>query len=306
MIERISISGFRERLDQVLTAYFLQDGRTVSRSEIARLLKAGRIHLEGLASLPKAGFCVEQEWTVLIDWPELPPSSEGAEDIPLEIVYEDAHLLVINKPQGMVVHPAPGHSKGTLVNALLNHCGSALSDTNGLQRPGIVHRIDKDTSGLLVVAKTNLAHQRLAEQLAEHAIQRVYLALVYGSFAEEKGRVEAPIGRDSKNRQRMAVTDTGKSAVTHFTVLESLRQTSLVRCVLETGRTHQIRVHMQFIGHPVVGDPVYAKGRKTFGAPGQLLHATELHFVHPITGEPVHCTAPLPDHWTSILQELRG
>ena len=229
--------------------------------------------------------------------------SVEAENIPLDIIYEDHDIIVINKPRGLVVHPADGNSSGTLVNALLFHCQD-LSDINGIRRPGIVHRIDKDTTGLLVVAKNNRAHNALAEQIKEHKVSRIYYALTEGIIAENAGIVDTPIGRHPTDRKKMAVTPgSGKRAVTHFTVLHRYREVTLVKCRLETGRTHQIRVHLAYIGHPVVDDPVY--GRKiSRGLSGQALHAGELTLQHPSTGQEMTFQAPLPDDFQMLLNVL--
>lgn len=295
-----------ERLDLLLKERLAEEGIELTRSEISKAFQEGRVRQEGESKPPKSGLKLSRECQLEVDLPEKEELQLEPEDIPLDVVYEDEHLLVINKPRGMVVHPAVGHKSGTLVNALLHHCAHSLSDVNEAFRPGIVHRIDKDTSGLLVVAKTNACHRALAEMLRRHEIQRVYLAVVYGNFAEASGRVEAPIGRDPNNRQKMAVREGGKPAFTNFEVLRSLGKYSLLRLVLETGRTHQIRVHMKFIGHPVVGDPLYASGRKDLNLDGQLLHAAELHFIHPMTGEPVDCYAPLPAVFEAFLEEVGG
>ena len=229
-----------------------------------------------------------------------------AEDIPLDIVYEDDELLVVDKPAGMVVHPAPGNHSGTLVNALMYHCGDALSSINGVIRPGIVHRIDKDTSGLLMVAKTDRAHNALSAQLAEHSITRRYKAIVYSNIKEDEGTVDKPIGRDPGNRLRNAVVYTNsKNAVTHYRVLERFGGFTLVEAVLETGRTHQIRVHMAYIRHPLLGDTLYGPAKNRYGAKRQMLHAGVLGFVHPVTGEYMEFNSPLPQDFEDVLAKLR-
>ena len=228
------------------------------------------------------------------------------EAIPLDIRYEDADLLVVNKPKGMVVHPAAGHAGGTLVNALLAHCGDSLSGINGVIRPGIVHRIDKDTSGLLIVAKNDFAHQRLAEQIKEHSFTRMYEAMVHGNLKEDTGTVDAPIGRHPTDRKRMAVTEkNSRHAVTHFEVLARYKGFTHVRLKLETGRTHQIRVHMAYIGHPVAGDPVYGPKKPVPNLDGQCLHARVIGFVHPRTGEYLEITSELPPYFTAFLEKLK-
>ncbi|WP_170006985.1 RluA family pseudouridine synthase [Bacillus fonticola] len=226
------------------------------------------------------------------------------EDIPLDIKYEDEHLLVVNKPKGMVVHPSAGHTKGTLVHALLHHCKGSLSGINGELRPGIVHRIDKDTSGLLVVAKHDVAHQGLQDLLQDHQLKREYFAIAHGVIQHEKGTIDAPIARDTKDRQKMGVIDYGKPAVTHFEVVERVEGFTFVKCELETGRTHQIRVHFQYIGFPLAGDPKYGP-KKTLALNGQALHAQRLSFVHPMTDELIECEAPLPSELAAVVEELK-
>ena len=243
---------------------------------------------------------------ITLTLPDPQPIEAQPQDIPLDIVYEDDHLLVVNKPKGMVVHPAPGNPDGTLVNALLYHCRGQLSGVGGAIRPGIVHRIDKDTSGLLVVAKDDLTHQGLSEQMAVHAIHRVYHAVVYGNFRQDAGTIEAPIGRDPRDRKRMAVTPgQGKRACTHWQVLERFGRFTLLACRLETGRTHQIRVHMAHIGHPLAGDPVYGPRSVIRDLQGQCLHAKELGFRHPVTGQELRFDSPLPAYFTTFLERLR-
>ena len=234
-----------------------------------------------------------------IDLPDPQPIEARPQNIPLDIVYEDDDLLVVNKPKGMVVHPAPGNPDGTLVNALLYHCAGQLSGIGGAIRPGIVHRIDKDTSGLLVVAKNDAAHLALAAQLADHTLARTYECLAVGNFREDSGTVDAPIGRSSADRKKMAVVPTGRRAVTHWEVVARYPGVTHLRCRLETGRTHQIRVHMAYIGHPLLGDTLYNKTPGTF--PRQALHSASLSFVHPITGEPLNFHAPLPEDMQNLL-----
>lgn len=229
------------------------------------------------------------------------------QDIPLDVVYEDADVLVVNKPKGLVVHPAAGHEDGTLVNALLHHCGDSLSGINGEKRPGIVHRIDMDTSGLLIVAKNDFAHQRLSDQLKDHTLRRTYECIVRGGFREDSGTVDAPIGRDPRDRKRMAVTEkNSRPAVTHWEVIERYGQYTHLRCRLETGRTHQIRVHMAYINHPIAGDPLYGVKKPELGLTSQCLHAKELTFLHPRTGEEITVSCPLPEEFQNALQKLRG
>ena len=239
--------------------------------------------------------------------PDAKPLEAEPQDIPLDIVYEDSDLLVVNKPKGMVVHPANGNPDGTLVNALLYHCGDSLSGINGVIRPGIVHRIDKDTSGLLIVAKNDMAHVSLAEQIKEHSFSRAYEAVVYGNIKEDKITVNQPIGRSPKDRKKMAVTlKNSKNATTHFEVLERFGKFTHVRCTLETGRTHQIRVHCAHIGHPVAGDEVYGPKRVITSLHGQCLHAKHIGFVHPRTNEWLEFESELPEYFTSFLNKLKG
>ena len=287
------------RVDAILAEQLV--GQT--RSGVQRLITAGAVMCNGGEVAKNHKVLPGEIFTV--DVPEPEPDHAVAQEIPLDIVYEDADLIVINKPQGMVVHPAAGHSDGTLVNALLHHCGESLSGVGGVLRPGIVHRIDRDTSGLLVVAKNDDAHHGLAAQLADHTMYRVYNAVLVGTPNPETGTVNAPIGRDPRERKRMAVTSRGgKHAVTHYRVLERYLGYSLVECRLETGRTHQIRVHMASIGHPVAGDTVYGARRDPLGLEGQCLHARELSFLHPRTGERMTFQTELPDYFKTLLTRL--
>ena len=230
-----------------------------------------------------------------------------AENIPLDIVYEDNDMLVVNKPQGMVVHPAAGNYTGTLVNALLYHCGDSLSGINGEKRPGIVHRIDKDTSGLLLVAKNDNAHQKLSSQIKEHSLTRAYKALVHGNIKQDSGRIDAPIGRHPSDRKKMTITDkNSREAVTNFRVIERYGRYTFVECILETGRTHQIRVHMSKNGHPIVGDKTYGVKKEEFNLAGQLLHAYKVGFIHPVSGEYMEFVSELPDYYMNVLDRLRN
>ncbi|MCI8492804.1 RluA family pseudouridine synthase [Anaerotruncus sp.] len=244
--------------------------------------------------------------TFTIDVPDAQPLDIAPQDIPIEIVYEDGDLLVVNKPKGMVVHPAPGHPNGTLVNALLYHCQGRLSSINGVIRPGIVHRIDKDTSGLLIVAKNDAAHGALAEQIRTHSFTRIYNAVVYGGFSADEGTIDAPIGRSQNDRKKMCVTDkNAREAVTHYQVLERLGRFTWLKLRLETGRTHQIRVHMAYIGHPVAGDPVYGPQKAITSLHGQCLHARVIGFHHPRTGAYMELSSELPDYFSVFLTSLR-
>lgn len=239
--------------------------------------------------------------------PEVRPVALSAQDIPLDVVYEDADVLVVNKPKGLVVHPAAGHEDGTLVNALLHHCGDSLSGINGEKRPGIVHRIDRDTTGLLIVAKNDFAHQALAAQLKDHSLRRTYECIVRGGFREDSGTVNAPVGRDPRDRKRMTVTEkNSRPAVTHWKVLGRYGQYTHLQCRLETGRTHQIRVHMAWINHPIAGDPVYGVGRPELGLTSQCLHARALTFLHPRTGEEMTVCCELPEEFRRALERLQN
>ena len=283
------------RLDKVCSELFTD----YSRSQIKQLLDGGNITVNGKNE--KAKYKVKQGDVIKLEEPETKALELRPEDIPLDIVYEDDDVIVVNKPQGMVVHPAPGHDEHTLVNALLYHC--PLSTINGTFRPGIVHRIDKDTSGLLMVAKNDKAHRSLAKQLKDKTNIREYVALVHGRIAEDEGTINAPIGRSLKDRKKQAVVKDGRNAVTHFEVLKRYRDYTLVKCILETGRTHQIRVHMKYIGHPLVGDPLYGP-KKTIKGNGQFLHAGKLGFIHPTTGKLLVFEAPLPEIFQECLENL--
>lgn len=289
------------RLDVYLTRRLEED---VSRSRVAQLIRDGVITVNG--KKVKTGYKLEAGDVVLYDIPKKKELAVVAEDIPLDIVYEDHDVIVVNKPRGMVVHPAPGTEEHTLVNALMAHC-TDLSGINGVLRPGIVHRIDKDTSGLLLVAKTDVAHHSLTEQLKEHSVNRIYQGIVCGMVAEPEGIVDCPIGRHPSERKKMAVTEkNSKRAVTHYRVLERFPGHSLIECKLETGRTHQIRVHMKYIGYPLLGDPLYGKGAKPpFFFEGQALHAKTIGFVHPVSGEYMEFSAEPPDDMQAVLAELR-
>ena len=275
----------------------------LTRSAVQRLLAEGGVTCSGAPVRKNAR--TEAGAVYAVTLPEARPVETAAQDIPLDIVYEDEDVLVINKPKGLVVHPAAGHEDGTLVNALLYHCGDSLSGVGGERRPGIVHRIDRDTTGLLIVAKNDFAHRRLAAQLSDHTLRRTYECIVRGGFREDSGTVNAPIGRDPRDRKRMAVTEkNSREAVTHWEVIARYGQYTHLRCRLETGRTHQIRVHMAHIGHPLLGDLVYGHKRPEKGLSGQCLHARALRFLHPRTGELVTFTCPLPDYFQDVLARL--
>lgn len=275
----------------------------ISRSFAGRLFSEGLAKVNGRAAKPSLK--LKEGDVITFTLPEPEAIDAEPEDILLDIVYEDDSVLVINKPRGMVVHPAVGNERGTVVNAALFHCQGSLSGINGSVRPGIVHRIDKDTTGLLVIAKNDRAHKSLTDQLADRSLSRVYYALVNGNIKEDGGTVDAPIGRSPKDRKKMAVVPDGRSAVTDFEVIERFGAYTLVRCKLRTGRTHQIRVHMKYIGHSVVGDKAYGIKNERFALAGQLLHAKEISFIHPETGEKVTFSCPLPEDFASVLEVLR-
>lgn len=276
----------------------------ISRSAAVTLIESGSVLVNGSAR--NKNFKLSAGDRVELCVPDPVPYEAKAENIPLDIVYEDADLLVVNKPKGMVVHPAVGNYEGTLVNALLYHCGDSLSGINGVLRPGIVHRIDKDTSGLLIVAKNDFAHTLLAEQIKAHSFTREYEAVVFGNLRDDAGTVNAPIGRNPNDRKKMCVTEkNSKEAVTHYQVLQRFKGYTHIRCRLETGRTHQIRVHMAYLGHPVAGDLVYGVKNEKVSFEGQCLHARKIGFVHPRTGDYLEFSSELPPYFESFLEKLR-
>lgn len=288
-----------ERIDK-----YISDELCETRTSIQKWMKANLILVNG--NVVNKNYKIQGEDSIEINIPDIISCDTEAESIPLDILYEDDDLLVVNKPKGMVVHPAPGHPDGTLVNALLAHCGNSLSGIGGVSRPGIVHRIDKDTSGLLMVAKNDFAHQALAEQIKAHTFTRVYETIVSGHLKDDKGIVNQPIGRNPKDRKKMAVTTIhSRNAISHYEVLERLSGHDYVRVRLETGRTHQIRVHMQYLGHPVLGDPLYGIEKKVKNLDGQCLHAKVLGFVHPRTKEYMEFSSELPQYFTQQLDILR-
>ena len=285
------------RLDAFLSA----DG-ALTRSQAARLIAEGRVRVNGKPAAKSARLSGGE--TVTVDVPQLRETALPPQDIPLDVVYEDDDVIVVNKPTGLVVHPAPGHPDGTLVNALLHHCGDSLSGIGGEKRPGIVHRIDRDTSGLIIAAKNDAAHLALSAQLKDHSLSRTYECLVTGNMKQDSGTVDAPIGRSSADRKKMAVVPTGRRAVTHWEVVARYPGVTHLRCRLETGRTHQIRVHMAHIGHPILGDTVYGAKKPVPGLRGQCLHAVGLRFLHPRTGEVVELRCGLPEEFQAQLQKL--
>ena len=288
------------RLDAFLAAR-LPD---LTRSAAARLIEGGLVTVDGKPAGKSARLTGGE--TISVTLPQAEEPEARPQDIPLEVVYEDADVIVVNKPVGMVVHPAPGHPDGTLVNALLHHCAGSLSGIGGQLRPGIVHRIDRDTSGLIIAAKNDAAHACLAAQLSDHTLARTYECLAVGNFKEYSGTVDAPIGRHRTDRKKMAVVPDGRRAVTHWEVIARYQGVTHLRCRLETGRTHQIRVHLAYIGHPILGDTVYGAKKPVPGLTGQCLHATGLQFLHPSTGEKITLTCPLPEEFTRMLKKLQS
>ncbi len=303
-MEATILTATPEQAGQRLDAFLAQALPELTRSAAQRLIAEGLVTVDGKA--PAKSLKLSGGETVAVTVPEPEEAQALPEDIPLDVVYEDDDVIVVNKPVGMVVHPAPGHSGGTLVNALLHHCGDSLSGIGGELRPGIVHRIDRDTSGLIIAAKNDFAHQALSAQLQDHSLCRTYEAVVIGNLREDSGTVNAPIDRNPKDRKKMAVVPGGRPAVTHWQVLERFPGYTYVRCRLETGRTHQIRVHMAYIGHPLYGDTVYGAKKAAPGMTGQCLHAVGLTFRHPRTGETVELSCPLNEEFTAFLRKLKG
>ena len=284
--------------------YLSEMNKELSRSYIQKLLKEQKITVNG--SAVKANYKVQEGDEISVAVPDIKEPDILPEDIPLDILYEDDDVLIVNKPKGMVVHPSAGHTSGTLVNAVMAHCGEHLSGINGVLRPGIVHRIDKDTTGALLICKDDIVHRDLAEQLKKHSIKRRYRAVVQGNLKEDEGTVNAPVGRHATDRKNMAINHkNGKEAITHYKVLERFGQATYIECRLETGRTHQIRVHMASLGHPLLGDTVYGSSKNPYHLQGQALHAMILGFVHPITGEYLEFKAPLPEYFSKLLEKLR-
>lgn len=288
-----------ERIDKCVS--MLID--SLSRSFIQKMIKEERVLVNGRSV--KGSYRVKTDDEVAFELPESVEPDIVPENIPLDILYEDKDVVVVNKPKGMVVHPAAGHYSGTMVNALMYHCGKELSGINGVMRPGIVHRIDMDTTGSVIVCKNDRSHNSIAEQLKEHSINRRYRAICHGILKEDKGTIDKPIGRHPMERKKMAVNEkNGKAAVTHYQVLERFKDYTYIECVLETGRTHQIRVHMASIGHPILGDEIYSNRKSNFKLQGQTLHAKTLGFIHPSTGEYVEVDAPLPEYFQHLLEIL--
>ena len=302
-MEPIRLRASEESKNQRLDAFLASSLDGLTRSQATRLIESGEVAVNGRAVSKSYKLAGGEDIAVTLPEPE--PVEAVPQDIPLDVVYEDADVIVVNKPSGMVVHPAPGHPDGTLVNALLYHCAGTLSGVGGALRPGIVHRIDRDTSGLIIAAKNDAAHQYLSAQLADHTLARTYECIVVGALREDRGTVDAPIARHPTDRKRMAVVAGGREAVTHWEVIARYPGYTHVRCRLETGRTHQIRVHMAYIGHPILGDTVYGAKKEVPGLTGQCLHAVGLRVLHPRTHEVVELSCPLPEEFTRMLQKIR-
>ena len=301
-MEPILLQTSEEDCGARLDAFLARAMEDLTRSAAAKAIEEGRVLVSG--KVPSKSLKLTGNETIEFTPEEPAPIDAVPQDIPLDVVYEDDDVIVVNKPSGLVVHPAPGHPDGTLVNALLFHCGASLSGVGGVLRPGIVHRIDRDTSGLIIAAKNDYAHQFLSAQLADHTLARTYECIVVGNLREDSGTVDAPIARDSRDRKRMAVVPGGRRAVTHWTVLARYPGYTHVQCRLETGRTHQIRVHMAYLGHPILGDTVYGAKKPVPGLTGQCLHAVGLQFIHPRTKELVSLSCLLPGEFTAALRKI--
>ncbi len=297
LIVDLNDSGMR------IDAYVASNIKELSRTMVKKLIEDSNVNVNG--KIPKVSYKVQENDVIEIEIPEAKELDIKAQDIPIEVVYEDDDIIVVNKPKGLVVHPANGNWDGTLVNAIMAICKDSLSGIGGEIRPGIVHRLDKDTSGLLIIAKNDEAHLNMSNQIKDREVKKIYYALVRGVVSENEATINMPIGRSNKDRKKMAVTRDGKEAITHFKVLERFNKYTLLEVKIDTGRTHQIRVHLSEIGHPVVGDEVYSNGKNEFGIHGQLLHAKSLDFKHPITGKKMHLETELPQEFKEVLQELR-
>ena len=306
MIKKIQVKAINEKIR--LDAYISKEIEDLSRSMIQKLLEEDKINVNG--KIEKPSYKVQEGDIIEVSIEKPKEVKIEAQDIPLDIIYEDNDILVVNKQKGLVVHPANGNPDGTLVNAIMAHCKDSLSGIGGELRPGIVHRLDKDTSGLLIIAKNDKAHIQVSEQIKNREVKKTYIALVRGTIAEDEATINMPIGRSTKDRKKMAVTKNGKEAVTHFKVLNRYTTNkgsyTLLEIKIDTGRTHQIRVHMAEIGHPVIGDSVYSNGKNEFGVEGQCLHAKRLEFVHPITGKEMKLEAPLPKYFQNIIVQLEN
>ena len=302
--DMITFAAEADDVGKRIDVFAAENYEELSRSGLKKIIDAGGVTVNN--KTVKANYKLRTGDIVTMNIPESVPLEIIPQNIPLEILYEDDDVIVINKPQGMVVHPAPGHYTDTLVNALLYHCGDSLSGINGIMRPGIVHRIDMDTSGVIMAAKNNNAHRSLALQLAEHSITRKYNAIVYNNIKEDEGTIDKPLGRNPSDRKKMAVVQGGRRAVTHYRVLDRLGKFTYIEAQLETGRTHQIRVHMTYAGHPLLGDSVYGPKKQPFNLKGQVLHARVLGFVHPVTGEYMEFESPLPEYFQKLLERCRN
>lgn len=300
----ITFAAEADDVGKRIDVFAAENYEELSRSGLKKIIDAGGVTVNN--KTVKANYKLRTGDIVTMNIPESVPLEIIPQNIPLDILYEDDDVIVINKPQGMVVHPAPGHYTDTLVNALLYHCGDSLSGINGIMRPGIVHRIDMDTSGVIMAAKNNNAQRSLALQLAEHSITRKYNAIVYNNIKEDEGTIDKPLGRNPSDRKKMAVVPGGRRAVTHYRVLDRLGKFTYIEAQLETGRTHQIRVHMTYAGHPLLGDSVYGPKKQPFNLKGQVLHARVLGFVHPVTGEYMEFESPLPEYFQKLLERCRN
>ena len=301
-MEPILLKTTEEAKGKRLDAFLADSTEELTRSAAAQLIETGGVLVDGRTAVKSLRLSGGE--TVELTLPEPEPIDAVPQNIPLDVIYEDEDVIVVNKPAGLVVHPAPGHPDGTLVNALLYHCGASLSGIGGALRPGIVHRIDRDTSGLIIAAKNDAAHQALTAQLSDHTLGRTYECIVTGTLREDSGTVDVPVARHPTDRKRMAVIAGGRNAVTHWEVIARYPGYTHARCRLETGRTHQIRVHMAYIGHPILGDTVYGSKKPVAGLTGQCLHAVELQFIHPRTGELVKLSCPLPEEFTKMLKKI--
>lgn len=286
------------RLDKVISML----DSTISRTMVQKMLEDKKILVNGCTK--KASYKVEEKDKIQVDEIQAKEVDIKPEDIPIGVLYEDKDMIVVNKPKGLVVHPANGNPDGTLVNAIMNICQDSLSGIGGQIRPGIVHRLDKDTSGVLMIAKNDQAHINLSNQIKNREVNKIYVALVRGNIKEKEATIDMPIGRSTKDRKKMAVSKKGKEAITHFTVIKKYQNYTLLQIKIDTGRTHQIRVHMAEIGHPVIGDVVYSNGKNPFGVVGQMLHAKSIEFKHPVTNQTIKIEAPLPDYFQQVLEQL--